>query len=118
MSTAIPAQSLKKYDVVMKGRISSGIVYPGLICTLAERYQFQSIGGTSAGAIAAALTAAAEFARRKGRDAFSDGAYEIHQSKANGSPLEDWLQAERQVLQEISYRHDGFSRAMQEKTEN
>jgi len=72
MSTAIPAQSLKKCDVVMKGGITSGIVYPGLICKLAERYQFQSIGGTSAGAIAAALTAAAEFARRKSRDAFKD----------------------------------------------
>ena len=71
MSTAIPTQSLKKCDVVMKGGITSGIVYPGLICKLAERYQFQSIGGTSAGAIAAALTAAAEYARRKGHDAFS-----------------------------------------------
>lgn len=71
MSTAIPAQSLKKCDVVMKGGITSGIVYPGLICKLAERYQFQSIGGTSAGAIAAALTAAAECARRKGHDVFS-----------------------------------------------
>jgi predicted acylesterase/phospholipase RssA len=54
----------------MKGGITSGIVYPGLICKLAERYQFQSIGGTSAGAIAAALTAAAEYARRKGNDTF------------------------------------------------
>ena len=38
-------------------------------------------------------------------------AYEIHQSKGNGSPLEDWLQAERQILQEISYGRDGFRRA-------
>jgi hypothetical protein len=35
-------------------------------------------------------------------------AYEIHQTKENGSPLEDWLEAERQVLREISYAHDGF----------
>jgi hypothetical protein len=35
-------------------------------------------------------------------------AFEIHQTKANGSPLEDWLQAERQILQEISYAHDGL----------
>jgi predicted acylesterase/phospholipase RssA len=41
-----------------KGGITSGIVYPGLICKLAASYQFQSIRGTSAGAIAAALTAA------------------------------------------------------------
>jgi predicted acylesterase/phospholipase RssA len=72
MSTAIPSPTLKKCDIVMKGGITSGIVYPGLICKLAERYQFQSIGGTSAGAIAAALTAAAEYARRNGRDAFSE----------------------------------------------
>jgi predicted acylesterase/phospholipase RssA len=69
------ATELKKCDIVMKGGITSGIVYPGLICKLAERYQFQSIGGTSAGAIAAALTAAAEYARKKdqglGRGAFT-----------------------------------------------
>ena len=72
MSTRIPGGPLKKCDIVMKGGITSGIVYPGLICKLSERYEFQSIGGTSAGAIAAALTAAAEYARRKGRDAFKD----------------------------------------------
>ena len=55
---------LKKCDIVMKGGITSGIVYPALVCKLAERYQFKSIGGTSAGAIAASLTAAAEYARR------------------------------------------------------
>src|SRR5271166_2097286 len=60
----------KKCDIVMKGGITSGVVYPGLIRKLAERYQFRCIGGTSAGAIAAALTAAAEFARTKGDDTF------------------------------------------------
>jgi predicted acylesterase/phospholipase RssA len=73
--SAEEAARQKKCDIVMKGGITSGIVYPGLICKLAERYQFQSIGGTSAGAIAAALTAAAEYARKKdqglGQDAFS-----------------------------------------------
>jgi hypothetical protein len=38
-------------------------------------------------------------------------AYEIHQKKANGSPLEDWLEAERQVLREVRYSHDRFSYA-------
>ena len=47
---------MKKCDIVMKGGITSGIVYPGAVCKLAEKYEFQSIGGTaSAGAIAAAL---------------------------------------------------------------
>lgn len=66
----MPSETLKKCDIIMKGGITSGIVYPGLICKLAERYKFQSIGGTSAGAIAAALTAAAELGRRKGLDSF------------------------------------------------
>lgn len=59
---------MKKCDIVMKGGITSGIVYPGVVCKLAEQYEFQSIGGTSAGGIAAALTAAAELARRQGRN--------------------------------------------------
>jgi predicted acylesterase/phospholipase RssA len=67
----MPSEGLKKCDIIMKGGITSGIVYPGLICKLAERYQFQSIGGTSAGAIAAGLTAAAEYGRRKGLDSFT-----------------------------------------------
>lgn len=58
---------MKKCDVVMKGGITSGIVYPGAVCELAKEYQFANIGGTSAGAIAAALTAAAEYARKSGR---------------------------------------------------
>jgi predicted acylesterase/phospholipase RssA len=53
-------------DVVMKGGITSGVVYPRAITTLAKRYCFRSIGGTSAGAIAAAVTAAAEYRRLKG----------------------------------------------------
>ena len=47
-------------DIIMKGGITSGVVYPKTILRMAEQYRFRSIGGTSAGAIAAALTAAAE----------------------------------------------------------
>lgn len=53
-------------DLVMKGGVTSGVVYPLTVCRLAERYLFRSIGGTSVGAIAAVLTAAAEFQRRNG----------------------------------------------------
>lgn len=56
-------------DLVMKGGITSGIVYPYAIMELAGKYRFRSIGGTSAGAIAAAFTAAAEYARQSGDDA-------------------------------------------------
>lgn len=63
---------MKKCDVVMKGGITSGIVYPGAVCELAKEYEFASIGGTSAGAIAAALTAAAEYRRQQGSGAGFD----------------------------------------------
>jgi predicted acylesterase/phospholipase RssA len=58
-------------DLVMKGGITSGVIYPRVVSELAARYRFQNIGGTSAGAIAAAATAAAEYGRRTGKaDAF------------------------------------------------
>ncbi len=60
----------KKCDIVMKGGITSGIVYPRAVTRLAQEYRFQSIGGTSAGAIAAAITAAAEYRRRNGEIVF------------------------------------------------
>jgi len=56
----------KKCDIVMKGGITSGLVYPKAIFEIAKKYQFKNIGGTSAGAIAAGLTAAAEYRRSKG----------------------------------------------------
>ena len=52
-------------DVVMKGGITSGIVYPNAVLALAERYTFKNIGGTSAGAIAAAALAAAALGERR-----------------------------------------------------
>jgi len=51
-------------DVVMKGGVTSGVVYPMAICKLATTYVIKNIGGTSVGAIAAAITAAAEYRRR------------------------------------------------------
>jgi predicted acylesterase/phospholipase RssA len=47
-------------DLVMKGGITSGVIYPRLVAKLAEVYDFRSIGGTSAGAIAAGAAAAAQ----------------------------------------------------------
>lgn len=56
---------LNPCDLVMVGGITSGIVYPAAIAELHETYRFRCIGGTSAGAIAASATAAAEFYRQK-----------------------------------------------------
>lgn len=53
-------------DLVMKGGITSGVVYPKLAAKLSTFYQFKNVGGTSAGAIAAAGCVAAEFGRLQG----------------------------------------------------
>ncbi len=50
-------------DVIMKGGITSGVVYPSAGVELAKRFTLKSIGGASAGAIAAAFFAAAEHRR-------------------------------------------------------
>jgi len=50
-------------DIVMKGGITSGIVYPAAVCEIAKKYRLRNVGGTSAGAIAAAGAAASEVGR-------------------------------------------------------
>jgi predicted acylesterase/phospholipase RssA len=52
-------------DLVMKGGITSGVVYPKAIAEIARTFRLRSIGGTSAGAIAAACAAAAELGRQR-----------------------------------------------------
>lgn len=57
----------RRCDIIMKGGITSGIVYPPAILALREAgYRFRSIGGASAGAIAAAAVAAAQYGESKG----------------------------------------------------
>ena len=51
-------------DLVMKGGITSGVVYPSAIARLADQYRLRNIGGASAGAIAAGAAAAAEYRRQ------------------------------------------------------
>ena len=56
----------KECDLVMKGGITSGVIYPLAVCRLATAFRLRQIGGTSAGAIAAAVAAAAEHGRDAG----------------------------------------------------
>ena len=63
--------TLKNCDIVMKGGITSGVVYPPAVVELAKTYSFRNIGGTSAGAIAAAVTAAAELGRQRNGGGFA-----------------------------------------------
>ena len=67
-------KALAPCDLVMKGGITSGVVYPRLLAKLAENWRFKCVGGTSAGAIAAAGCAAAEHGRQTGHrpDAFAE----------------------------------------------
>ena len=60
------SEPTRSCDVVMKGGITSGVVYPHALCELARTYRFANVGGTSAGAIAAAGAAAAEYGRDRG----------------------------------------------------
>jgi len=56
---------LRYCDLVMKGGITSGLVYPRAVIEIGKRYRFRNIGGTSAGAIAAAFSAAAALGERR-----------------------------------------------------
>jgi hypothetical protein len=62
----------KPCDLVMKGGITSGVVYPSAVRVLSDRYVFRNIGGASAGAIAAVVTAAAELGHRLGRGGYGE----------------------------------------------
>ena len=67
---ALAAPFATECDLVMKGGITSGVVYPLAIVEISRAFRLKSIGGTSAGAIAAAAAAAAELRRqRNGSDA-------------------------------------------------
>src|SRR5919197_1444873 len=55
----------REYDVVMKGGITSGVIYPKALSAIGSTYRIRGIGGSSAGAIGAALGAAAEFGRAR-----------------------------------------------------
>lgn len=57
-------------DLVMKGGITSGVVYPAAIVELSRDHRFHNIGGASAGAIAAVAAAAAEYGRQTGGGGF------------------------------------------------
>jgi predicted acylesterase/phospholipase RssA len=72
-------------DVIMKGGITSGVVYPAAGVELARRFTLKSIGGASAGAIAAALFAAAEYRRSVGGSADGFHALEALPARFGGT---------------------------------
>ncbi len=62
-SDTVAAYVKSSLDLTMEGGTTSGVVYPLAVCELATNFRFRNVGGASAGAIAAALTAAAELGR-------------------------------------------------------
>lgn len=67
MTTPPPREApARDCDVVMKGGVTSGVIYPGALVELARTYRFRGLGGASAGAIGAAVGAAAEHGRASG----------------------------------------------------
>jgi Patatin-like phospholipase len=82
MTSDVFARPERICDLVMKGGVTSGVVYPLALCELAKTYRFKNIGGTSAGAIAAAAAAAAEDGRRHGSSAGTGTAAGVDPSAA------------------------------------
>ncbi|WP_448585891.1 hypothetical protein [Thermaurantiacus sp.] len=63
------AEELLDCDLVLRGGVTSGVVYPGTLYALSRRYRLRRIGGASAGAIAAGIAAAAEYGRARSNGA-------------------------------------------------
>ena len=81
-ATALPE---KECDLVMKGGITSGVVYPGAITRIAKDFRFRNLGGASAGAIAAVAAAACEYRRNQGDPAAYDVLDEVqHEISGQG----------------------------------
>ncbi len=72
-----PRVPLEECDLIMKGGITSGVVYPQAVVRIARDYRLRSIGGSSAGAIAACFAAAAEYRRQSGGGDDMAGFHEV-----------------------------------------
>jgi hypothetical protein len=78
-SDTVAAYVKSSLDLTMEGGTTSGVVYPLAVCELATNFRFRNVGGASAGAIAAALTAAAELGRSS--QVLAAGDLSRHESK-------------------------------------
>lgn len=78
-TTPTTVSPVRHCDMVMKGGITSGVIYPLTAVELSKDYVFKNVGGTSAGAIAAAAVAAAEQGRTVGTGSGFDGLAELPQ---------------------------------------
>lgn len=109
------AQPLKPCDLVMQGAVASGIVYPPAILKLKDNYRFRNIGGTSAGAIAAAGAAAAEFGREKITPITANAAVAEPVAEQNGETGFDRLQDKSTWLGDNGHLRDLFQPSAETK---
>lgn len=118
MTTASHRSPTEECDLVMKGGITSGVVYPPAVLELRNTYRFRSIGGSSAGAIAAALTAGAEYKREDGGfDRFEDAQRQVpdraSSCSASSNPLRGharlWTRSSSSVVRSTKVPQDSFS---------
>jgi hypothetical protein len=93
-SDTVAAYVKASLDLTMEGGTTSGVVYPLAVCELATNFRFRNVGGASAGAIAAALTAAAELGRSSrvladagGLDGQATGPSKDSSAAANGNQI-------------------------------
>lgn len=87
-------EGLLDCDLILKGGITSGIVYAGAISTIAKAYRLRKIGGTSSGSIGAVMAAAAEYRRQRSTSGSDITGFEAinHIPNNLGSNLKDLLQ--------------------------
>jgi predicted acylesterase/phospholipase RssA len=97
-------------DLVMRGGITSGIVYPRAIAKLAETYRFRSIGGTSAGAIAATGTAAAAYGAKTGKDHFANRFKTLPDELGKKPGTRPGVEGKKTVLERLFQAQEGTRR--------
>ena len=89
------AEPTAECDVILQGGTASGVIYPRALTALASHYRLRGIGGTSAGAMAAAVAAAAEYGRITGQGGFT--AFEGIPEELGKGRLRELFQPERRT---------------------
>jgi predicted acylesterase/phospholipase RssA len=113
----------RECDLIMKGGVTSGLVYPQAVLELARNsedrpgYRFCSIGGASAGAVAAVLAAAAEYNRPAGFKNLEAVNTELQSKAGEVSFLQSLFQAKAsmQPLLDIVLRLDDYGKVAKAK---
>jgi predicted acylesterase/phospholipase RssA len=113
----------RECDLIMKGGVTSGLVYPQAVLELARNskdrpgYSFRSIGGASAGAVAAVLAAAAQYNRPAGFQNLEAVNTELQSKAGEISFLQSLFQAKAsmQPLLDIVLRLDDYGKVAKDK---